>query len=127
MDKTRLGRANRQTKKERLERLLELRGEGKMRFQCITILCEEWNMSETGVQKYWDTCNKLLKEGFTDEDLISGYMKIHSNTLTSQPAIALKAYDSIAKLKKGGFNGTEIVFKIEHKDEDEGNKDNQSA
>lgn len=127
MKKNRLPKANQATKQKRLDQVLSLRGQGFMRYQLLVMLGEEWGMSESGVDKYWDASSKILKEGFTDEDLIAGYKEIYKRTLDSSPAIAAKVYDSIAKVKKGGFNGTEIIFKLEHKDEDEGNKDNQGT
>lgn len=106
-------RGNMQIKRQRLDRIMVLLGEGKMRYQIMDILTGEWGMSQRGIQKYLDKANFLLKNSFTDEDLVAQYKYIHHKTLNESPAIALKALDSISKLKKNGYNNdTNIVFNV---------------
>lgn len=107
MSKQRAAKANQATKQKRLDQLLALRGQGYMRYQLLVMLSAEWGMTERGVGLYWDASSKILKEGFTDEDLISGYKEIHKRTLDSAPAIAVKTLDSIAKIKQGGFKNSD--------------------
>ena len=121
------GRANQITKQKRLERVLQLRGQGKMRFQCLNILADEWGMTERGVQLYWEASNKILKESFTDEDLISSYTYIRDKNIEDNPAIAVKCNDSIAKLKLGGYkkdDNTVIINVTRRGDNDEITKEN---
>lgn len=105
-------KANNKTKRERLEEIISLLGQGKMRFQLLPTLSEKWGIKETGVQKYLDAANHILSQGFKDEDLLAMYKEIHSRTLDEHPAIALKSLDSIAKLKKGGFNDNVTIINI---------------
>lgn len=100
------------TRQKRLDYIIDLLGRGKMRYQIINICCEEWGLKETGVQNYLDDAYVILKNGFSDEDLIAGYKKIYEKTLEDTPSVAIKAYDSIAKLKKGGFSNEKEIFKV---------------
>ncbi len=111
-------RATQEIKQKRLEEVLELRGKGKLRFQVLTELAKRWDTNERHVQYYWDKCNQIIKDGFSDEDLINSYTYIRDRNIDENPAIAVKCNDGIAKLKKGGYT-TEIVFKIEHTPEDD--------
>lgn len=105
-------RATQITKQKRLEEVIDLLGRGKMRYQIINICCENWQMKETGVQVYIDAAYDILKKGFSDEDLIAGYKKIYEKTIDETPSVAIKAYDSIAKLKLGGFKSTDIIINV---------------
>lgn len=112
----------------RIKEVMELRGKGMFRFEAMPLLCEKWGMSENGVEKYWSATTKLLKEGFTEEDLLSRYNKIFTNTMEESPAIALKALDSIAKLKAGNVSGNgELIIKIQREEEDEEDIDNRGS
>jgi hypothetical protein len=79
-------------------------GRGMMRYQIIAELAPKWNMSESGVQKYINAANSLLANSFSDEDIIAAYKSIYHKTYDESPALALKAMDSIAKIKKNGFS-----------------------
>lgn len=114
-------RANKKTQAERLDRVIKLMGEGKMRYQVFSILSDEWGLGEWGLQKYWNAANKLIAEGFTDQDLVAMYREIHEQTRIEQPSIALKSIDSIAKLKLGGYKSSDIVININR---EESNGDN---
>jgi hypothetical protein len=101
----------------RLQQVIDMRAKGMFRFEAINILTKEWGMKESGVEIYWAATTKLLKESFTDEDLLSRYNRIFTNTMDESPAIALKALDSIAKLKAGNLGGAEVIIRVERDEE----------
>ncbi len=121
-------RINQKIKQQKLDEIIQLMGQGYMRYQILTMLAEKWNCKERYVQIYYDKSNQILKAGFTDEDLIAGYKEIHRRTMDESPAIALKAYDSIAKLKKGAYSAppqNEIIIKFDGENKELKSNDNK--
>ena len=105
-------KSNKFDRKQRLDKILQLLAEGKLRYEIMAICTAEWGLKESGVQAYIDDAYLILKNAFTDEDLAAMYKDIHKRTIEEQPSIALKALDSIAKLKKGGYSNNVTVGEI---------------
>jgi hypothetical protein len=97
-------RATQVTKQKRLDLVIEMLGRGKMRYQIVNEMMDEWKMSQSGVIKYLNVAYQLLKAAYTDEDIIAAYKSIYNKTYDDSPALALKAMDSISKMKKDGFS-----------------------
>jgi hypothetical protein len=99
-------------KQQRLNEMMDLLGQGKYRYEIMTFLMTKWAMTERGVQHYYNAALKIIKDGFSDEILLQRYNHIFAKTLEESPAVALKAVDSIAKLKLGGFKNNETIINI---------------
>lgn len=93
--------ANIIVRNQRIESIIADMGKGLYRFQLLQKYMPIWNMTEDGVQVYISAAIKIIKEGFSKEDLLARYDKIWHQTCEENPEVARKTLDSIAKLKHG--------------------------
>jgi len=55
-------------KKERLDRILELIGDGYMTYQIVEVCSKEWAIGRRGVERYLTAVYKFLKTELTHQD-----------------------------------------------------------
>ncbi len=106
-----------------MDRLMELMGQGKKRYQIQEILQKELKLAESTIDHWIQEARGIIANSFSTEQLHQQYQHLYDIAYAQKNyAECRKINDSVAKLKIDGFGTNKVVINVRFDGDEEENE-----